>query len=274
MHFWDPSVLHYPWLDELPGLKTSFLPRDYSALASGEADAVVFVEGNCDPAQGMDEVSFAARLSAEEPRIVGAVSFVNLIDEGGRTATLERLQRSSPVVGVRHNIQGNPAGFATAAAFVRGVQDVGRHGLPFDLCVTADQLPEVTELVRQCPDVSFVLDHCGKPAIRDNAFEPWAGHLLQLSGCDNVVCKLSGLLTEADARQSLGDVLVPYFDHALACFGPGRLLYGSDWPVVTLRGGESAWRTMVDRFTSAWSPDEQQAFYAGNAIRIYGLELP
>jgi len=85
---------------------------------------------------------------------------------------------------------------------------------------------------------------------------------------------VSGLLTEAGAQQSVSDVLMPYFAHTLECFGTGRLLYGSDWPVVTLRGGDSAWRTLVDRFTSAWSPDEQQAFYADNAIRIYGLELP
>jgi L-fuconolactonase len=157
---------------------------------------------------------------------------------------------------------------------VQGVQLVGEHNLPFDLCVTADQLPEATELVTGCPRTRFVLDHCGKPAIRDNAFESWASDLSQLAAHDNVVCKLSGLLTEMHPDQDIEVTLTRYLDHALECFGVKRLIYGSDWPVVTLRASESTWRARIDRFTASWSPVEKQLFYADNAVRTYGLVIP
>ena len=273
VHFWDPAVLHYPWLGALPELTRAFLPSDFASLTLGMVDAVVFVEANCDAAERADEVAFAERLASAEPRLAGTVACIDLLDERGRSAALAGLPAMGHVVGVRHNIQGHAGGFALNATFVRGVQELGRLGLPFDLCVTAGQLPEVSALVRRCPGTTFVLDHCGKPAIRDDAFGPWASDLSELAARDNVSCKLSGLLTEARADQCRYETLMPYAEHALACFGTDRLMFGSDWPVVTLAGGDMAWRAFTDRFTATWSLDEQQHFYADNAIRLYRLNL-
>jgi L-fuconolactonase len=273
VHFWDPGALHYPWLAGVPGLNRAFLPTDFGSLTSASVDAVVFVEANCLPTQSTDEVAFVERLASSDGRIAGIVAFVDLLDERATSEALARLSETSHVVGVRYNIQGHAAGFALDASFVRGVREVGRYGLPFDLCVTADQLREVTDLVRRCPDTRFVLDHCGKPAIRDESFVRWAADLARLAALDNISCKLSGLMTEARANQRGDEALRPYAEHALDRFGTGRLLFGSDWPVVTLGGGDAAWRGFTDRFTATWTPNDRQLFYADNTIRLYGLEL-
>jgi L-fuconolactonase len=274
VHFWDPSVLRYPWLAGLPALAAPFGPPDFPPFTSGEVDAAVFVEANPAPELAAEEVAWVDALADAEPRIAGIVAFVDLLDETGRDAALARLTRMPRVVGVRHNIQHQPAGFALQPAFVRGVQRVGASGRPFDLCITADQLGEVTELVKRCPDVTFVLDHCAKPAIRDDAYEAWATDLERLASHERVSCKISGLLTESREDQRTAGALARWIDRARACFGTPRLLYGSDWPVSTLGGGTGRWRSIIDEVTASWSMPERQALLADNAARIYGLSVP
>ena len=274
VHFWDPSALRYPWLDAEPALAAPFLPSGYAPLASGEVDAVVFVEANPAPELAAAEVAWVNELADAEPRIAGIVAFVDLLDEARRDAALARLSRTPRVVGVRHNIQHEPAGFALQPAFVHGVQAVGALGRSFDLCITADQMDEVIVLVERCPDVTFVLDHCGKPAIRDDAYDAWARALERLASHDRVSCKLSGLLTESRVDQRSADALGRWIEQARTCFGAQRLLYGSDWPVSTLAGDAGRWRAIVDAVTASWPDAERQALFADNASRIYGISVP
>jgi L-fuconolactonase len=234
---------------------------------------VVFVEANCAPEQAANEVDWVNGLAVDEPRISGIVAFVDLLDEPGRDVALARLEAARRVIGVRHNIQQQPAGFALQPAFVRGVHSVGAHGYPFDLCITADQLPEVVALVERCPETTFVLDHCGKPAIRHDAFEEWASQLERLAFNDRVSCKISGLLTESREDQRDARSLAPWVEHARVCFGASRLLYGSDWPVSALGGGVDRWRAIVDEITSSWPDAERRALFAENAARVYGLPV-
>lgn len=274
VHFWDPAVLHYPWLATEPALYVPFRPSDFAPLGSGEVDAVVFVEANPTPEQAADEVAWVDRLADADPRIAGIVAFVDLLDEPRRDALLARLGQTARVVGVRHNIQHQPAGFALQPAFVRGVQAVGASGRPFDLCITAGQLDEATELVARCPETAFVLDHCGKPAIRADEYDAWARGLERLASHDRVACKISGLLTEAREDQRSAESLARWIAHARDCFGKSRVMYGSDWPVSTLGGGASRWRGIVDAVTASWPEAERQALFADNASRVYSLNLP
>ena len=277
VHFWDPSALRYPWLAGEPALAAPFRPSDYEPLTAGDVDAVVFVEANVAAGQAAQEVAWVSDLAESEPRIAGIVAFVDLLDEPNCDAALADFRRMPRVVGVRHNIQQQPAGFALQPAFVRGVQAVGASGLPFDLCITADQLGEVIDLVERCPDVTFVLDHCGKPPVRDDAYDAydaWSRELERLASHERVSCKISGLLTEAreDQRSAVG--LARWIERACDCFGAGRLLYGSDWPVSTLGGGAARWRSIVDAVSARWTAAERQALFADNASRIYGLSVP
>ncbi|MFL5606658.1 MAG: amidohydrolase family protein [Gemmatimonadaceae bacterium] len=273
VHFWDPARLRYPWLDELPALRRPRLPADYDALTDGSVDGVVVVEANCAPEESVAEVAFVQRLAAAEPRIVAMIAYVDLLDERHRDAALDRLTASGRVVGVRQNIQGLPGSICHDDVFVRGVQQVGGLGLTFDLCARASQLADVAELVRRCPDTRFVLDHCGKPEIEREAFGPWAASVARIAANGDVCCKLSGLLTEARPDQRTYDALLPYADHVLASFGTSRLMYGSDWPVVDIAGGTSAWRAFTDRLTSSWSPAERRRVYADTALRFYGVPM-
>ena len=150
---------------------------------------------------------------------------------------------------------------------------LGARGLPFDLCITGDQVGDIVELVERCPDTRFVLDHCGKPAIRDDRFARWEASLAMLASHERVVCKISGLLTEARPDQRNAASLRPYVEEARACFGAERLIYGSDWPVSRLGGGVEHWRAIVDELSAEWPEQERRAMLGENAARFYDLEV-
>jgi L-fuconolactonase len=277
VHFWDPAALHYPWLDEIPLLDQAFLPADYRG-ATGETpiSRIIFIEANCRPDEAQREVAWVERLAQAEPRIAGIVAFADVaqgLGAGSRELdrTLDALARSPRVKGIRQNIQGQPPGFCLERPFVEGVREVGRRGFTFDLCATHDQLGDVVQLVRQCPDTRFVLDHCGKPAIRDHRAEPWTKDIAALAAHDNVSCKVSGLLTEAAPGGWSDSEVLPYAECVLECFGAERVLYGSDWPVLTLAGSYCDWYRFTERLTTGWSAAARGLFYEGNAARVYGL---
>jgi L-fuconolactonase len=286
VHFWDPAELHYPWLEALPSLGRAFRPSDYHAAAGrgrgrgreaqATIDKLVVVEANCRPADAKREVEFVERLATREPRIAGIVAFADVAEGlgaggSGLGCTLDVLSGSPRVKGIRQNIQGQPAGFCGHRAFVDGVREVGRRGLAFDLCATHDQLGEVVQLVRQCPDTRFVLDHCGKPGIQNRRLAPWREDIAALAAHDNVFCKVSGLLTEASPEGWVDDDLLPYADWVVERFGGERVMYGSDWPVLTLAGSYCDWYGFTQRFTARWSAAERNRFYGENAARVYEL---
>jgi L-fuconolactonase len=277
VHFWNPAALTYPWLAGIPALDRAFLPPDYRAATGATPIAkIVFVEANCRPSEARREVELVLQLAESEPRIAGIVAFADLTAGLGAGAsglgrTLDELARSPRVKGIRQNIQGQPAGFCVERAFVDGVREVGRRGLTFDLCATHDQLREVLDLVRQCPDTRFVLDHCGKPAIRGGSAEPWRADIAALAEREHVVCKVSGLLTEAPSEGWTDEDLVPYADWVTQCFGADRLMYGSDWPVLTLAGSYCDWYGFTQAFTATWTAADRDRFYGDTAARIYGL---
>jgi L-fuconolactonase len=271
VHFWNPTELHYPWLAGRPALDRAFLPTDYRAATGTLSIAkILFVEANCAAAEALREVELVERLAREEPRFAAIVAFADLTDTHSLGATLDRLARSPMVRGIRHNIQGQPAGFCLQRAYVDGVREVGRRGLTFDLCATHDQLGEVARLVDRCPDTRFVLDHCGKPPIRDRLLEPWRSNVAALAAQTRVYCKLSGLLTEAAPDWS-DAALGPYAECVVECFGIDRVMYGSDWPVLILAGSYCDWYGFTERFTAGWSPAERRLFYHDTAVRVYGL---
>jgi L-fuconolactonase len=274
VHFWDPSVLSYPWLEDVPALNGPRLPPDFRAAhVDVPVVGIVVVEANPHPSRGIDEARWAARLARTEPGIAAIVAFVDLLD-AGRDARIDRVVEVPGVRGVRHNIQGNAPGFCLQPGFVAGVREVGRRGLVFDLCATHDQLDEVVELVRRCPDTRFVLDHCGKPAVGAGLLDPWRRHVRELAEAGAVWCKLSGLLTEAGPGGWRDEDLLPYAEHVAEWFGAERLFYGSDWPVLTLAERPSEWYPFTRRFTREWSAEQADRFFRGNAAHVYGIQPP
>ena len=270
VHFWDPARLDYPWLTGVPALSRAFLPQDYAAATGAvKTGKMIVVEACCTPAQNRAEAAWMAQLAAREPRLKGIVAHASL--EQGRPvrAELAALAQIPTVKGVRRNLQGEAADFCLQPDFVAGVRALAEFDFSFDLCLVHHQLPAVTELVRRCPEVNFVLDHGGKPAIRQRLFEPWAGQLKTLAALPNVCCKLSGLLTEADLAHWQPADLRPYVRHTAECFGFDRVLFGGDWPVLTLAGDFSRWLTVLDILLEEAGEADWRKMLQTNAERIY-----
>jgi L-fuconolactonase len=176
------------------------------------------------------------------------------------------------VRGIRHLIQGesDPA-FCLSQAFVEGVRTCGSLGLSFDLCVRHHQLPSATQLVRLCPETSFILDHAGKPDLRSSRLDTWRADIGSLSKLPNVTCKVSGLVTEAGPGSLETERFVPVVNHLVETFGPRRLLFGSDWPVVKLAAPYPTWLNMAKMLLAHLSETEQAGIFNANAARVYRL---
>jgi L-fuconolactonase len=274
VHFWDAARLPYPWLAAVPTIAGPHTPVELAAEAGARLPAaMVFVESAVDPSRARDEVRWVETLATRERPIAAIVAQV-AVDRGGETeAALAALAGQALVRGVRHNLQDHPdPATCLRPAFVAGVRRVGERGWTFDLCVKPPQLPACIELVRTCPGTTFVLDHAGKPDIRHGVLDPWRDHIAELARLPNVVCKLSGLVTEADPATWTPATLWPYVDHLLTCFGAERLLFGSDWPVVNLAASYRRWLEVALELLDPLSAGERAAVMGDNTRRIYGLD--
>ncbi len=271
-HFWDTGRFDYPWIEPGTFFNRSFLLNDYQRASEGVAiDKIVFVECDCRPKHSLEEVEWVSQYAGIDTRIKGIVAHVHLTDEQQVDRQLDLLASMPLVRGVRHNIQSNPPGFALQDTFVQGVKKVHQKNMHFELCITHDQMEEAIELVRCCPGGQFVLDHCGKPGIKAGITEPWMSQIKQMAGFDNIVCKISGMLTEADWKNWTPEEIVPYAAHAAEVFGTSRIMFGSDWPVSEAAGGFTKWYELTQALTDSWSDSEKKDYYYNNANTFYRL---
>jgi L-fuconolactonase len=273
LHLWDPARLRYSWLDGVPLLNRAYLPGDVAAASAGIAlEQLVFVQCDCDPGQALEEAHWVTELARATPRIAAIVAHAPVERGEAVRPFLEALASLPLVRGVRRLIQGEAdVAFCARPEFIAGVAELARYGMSFDLCARKEQLPAVRELVARCPQVSFVLDHCAKPGIRARELEPWKGDLRALSRLPNVSCKISGLVTEAEPGSWQAGDLQPYIDHAIACFGPERCMFGGDWPVVTLAGTYKEWLTALREILSKRPEADQKKVLHDNAAKFYGI---
>jgi L-fuconolactonase len=184
---------------------------------------------------------------------------------------LERLAADPKLKGVRHILQAEPDAYVDREDFGRGLRDVERLGLAYDLLVFHRQLPAAIRLVDRHPGLTIVLDHIAKPAIARNELEPWRSQLRELARRPNVWCKLSGMVTEADYARWTEAQLQPYFEAALEAFGPARLMFGSDWPVARVAIDYPDWVELVERFLGQLSGPERDNVFGGSARRAYRI---
>lgn len=269
MHFWDRSLLPYTWLHEVPSIWDRHTPDNLRAEAGADLpEKIVFVECG---APWLEEVRWVEQLAARESRIAGIVAKMTVNAGAQTSADIAELRRHPLVRGVRHHFEHDAADYCARPEFISGVRELPAAGLSFDICCQHRQLPAVIELVRQCPQVSFILDHAGKPGIRAGLLDPWRAQLRTLAALPNLVCKLSGLVTEADHQAWASAQLAPYVAHLLDTFGPSRLLFGGDWPVAKLASGYARWLETARAFLAPLTVAEQTAIFHGNATRTYRL---
>jgi L-fuconolactonase len=274
VHLWELPQFPRHWLDTLPTLKRTFGLADYQDQTIGiPITGMVYVETDVADSYALLEARWAVSLAQSDPRLQGVVAAVPLDDGLQVRPYLEALSALGPLVkGVRRNLQEEQdPEFCLSRDFVQGVRLLTAYDYTFDICIRHDQLPAVTTLVRQCPAVFFVLDHLGKPPIKEGKFDPWRDQLAALAALPNVACKMSGLVTEADLRQWQPDDLAPYVAHALAVFGPKRVLFGSDWPVVTLASSYQHWVKTLDSLTVHLSLEHRRLLWSENTRHWYRL---
>ena len=271
LHIWDLGRLRYPWLAGVPMLNKNHLIDDYRRACGPVSVAkMVFLQCECDPAQFQQEADWVTEVARTDPRIRGIVAWAPLEKGDAAEPALSRLADNPLVKGIRRLIQSEADdAFCVRPDFVRGVRLLPRHGFSFDLCIFHRQLANAIKLVRQCPNVSFILDHIAKPDIKAGLLDPWRAELRELAQMKNVACKVSGLVTEADfARWTPAD-LRPYIDHVVDCFGFDRVIFGGDWPVSTQATDYPRWVATLDDALRGCSPDELHKFYVRNAEAFY-----
>jgi L-fuconolactonase len=270
-HFWDVAKLDYPWIEPGSPFDRTFSLEDYQAAAAAvPIERMVFVECDAHPRCSVAEATWVAGLAQRDSRIQAIVARVPLT-EPDAMARIEAVAAMALVCGVRDNIQGREPGFALRDDVADGVREIARRGLHFELCLKADQLDETIELVRRCPEVNFVLDHCAKPDIAHGKREPWATQIAEMASLSNVACKISGLITEASWTDWQPEEVLWYARTAAAAFGPERILFGSDWPVSTVAGGYERWFGVAEELAADWAEEDRDRFFRRNALRIYRL---
>lgn len=277
VHLWDPERFPMPWLGSAPDLNRVFGVEEYRAqTAKLPIVGMVYVEVGVATPFALLEATHVVTLAQHEPRLLAVVAAAPL-EYGDQTRVyLDALRALGPLVkGVRRNVQDemDPA-FCLQPGFVGGVRALSEYGLSCDICVRPHQLAATIELVRQCPDVRFVLDHLGKPDINSASLDPWRAHVEELATCPNAWLKMSGLVTEADHLQWKIENLRPYVDHALAVFGPKRVMFGGDWPVMLQASSYARWIETLDELMAHLPAESQRAVWRHTAEQFYRLNEP
>jgi len=271
-HLWDLDLFRYAWLQQLPDLNRSFHMNDYLAATNGLAiEKSVHVEADVDEPFMLDETMHLLQLAdcAGNP-LEGVVACGRPESKEFKTY-VEKIAGHPKLRGIRRVLHTRPDDLGQSESFIENICSLAGYGLSFDICVLARQLPIAIRLVSQCPDVTFILDHCGVPQVRDKILDPWRSLIREIAKFPNVFCKISGLIAYADPNNWTAEDLRPYVDHAIECFGWDRVMFGSDWPVCTLSASYRQWVDVLLSLTRSAGEANQKKLFHDNAIRVYRL---
>ena len=269
-HFWRYEPAGYGWLSEdMRQLRRDFLPADLEReMHAAGVDASIAVQA----VQTLDETRFLLDQARSNPFVLGVVGWVPLAGPG-LGAALEEFAANPLLRGCRHVLQDEPDdGYMLRPEFNAGLRALTAARLPYDILIYERQFPAAVDLVDRHPDQAFVLDHIGKPRIRDGSFAGWNRWVRELARRPRVYCKISGMATEADWTGWSEAGLRPYLDAVLEAFGPRRLMFGSDWPMCLLAVGYGRWFRLVREFVSVLGAGERDRILGGTAAEAYGLD--
>lgn len=269
-HLWRYSPEEYGWIDdEMAALRRDFLPQDLMReLTAARIDGTIAVQAR----QTMDETRWLLQMADECEAIRGVVGWAPIAGEDF-PGVMEEFEHRPKLKGLRHVIQAEKdENYILREDFNSGIRTMLGSGLVYEILIYERHLPQAIDFVDEHPDQPFVLDHMAKPLIREGALEPWAARMRELGQRENVCCKVSGMVTEADWSAWTPESLRPYLDVAVEAFGAGRLMAGSDWPVCLVASGYGRWFEVLREYFAGFSSDEQAAVFGGTATAVYGLE--
>lgn len=274
-HLWDRSRFRLAWIAPGSVLDRNFLPADYAQATAGLGVAgAVYMEVDVDPEQQTDEARYVTDLCREGKGATRAAII------SGRPAApdfpkyLDQFQDNPYVKGLRQVLHASttPAGFCLAPDYVRGIQELGKRGLSFDLCMRAPELSAGAKLVEKCPGTAFILDHCGNPNVRERPSKQWMDDIRTLAAMPNVSAKISGVIAGIDQAKPPRDQLAPFVDHVWNAFGPDRVVFGGDWPVCLLGGSYATWVKTLREIAAARPAEDRRKLFHDNALRVYRIK--
>ena len=274
VHLWDPASIRYPWLDGNTLLDRPYLLDDYHQAFQGiDVRAMVFVQCEAEFSAYAREAAWVAQQALAESRLKAMVAWAPL--EKGRAveADLAILKQHSLLRGVRRIIQfEDDIDFCLRPAFIEGVRTLAEHGLSFDICIDYRHMANILKFVAALPEVPMILDHIGKPSIRDGTMQPWASQMRELARLPNLFCKISGVATEAAADWT-PEQLRPFVDVAFDAFGFDRTMFGGDWPVTLQAITPQRWVRFLDDALAGTSASQRRRFWHDNAVRCYRIPV-
>ncbi|MEY2845316.1 MAG: hypothetical protein RL076_862 [Chloroflexota bacterium] len=274
LHLWDPAHFRISWLDGNDVLNKRFLAEEFAQHSRDiNVEAAVYLEVAVEPQYAILEAQYINTLARQLPKIKGIVAAAPVeYGEQARTYYAALAALGPRLKGVRRLFQGeSDAQFAIRPNVIRGIEILADFGFSFDICIFHHQLPAAVELVRRVPQVQFIVDHVAKPDIKGGVLSPWREQMSEMAALPNVVCKISGMTTEADHAAWKPANLQPYLMHVLDVFGEDRVMFGGDWPVSLQSTTYADWVHTVDSLTSHLSDKAKKKLWNSNARRIYRL---
>ncbi|MFG6685728.1 amidohydrolase family protein [Mariniflexile sp. HNIBRBA6329] len=268
-HFWKYEPEKHAWIDEeMAAIRKDFMPSDLEQVYHENGiDGCVAVQAD----QTLAETDFLLNLASETDFIKGVVGWIDLRANDIENQ-LETYNNKEKLKGFRHIVQGeSDHNFLLRTNFLKGISLLEKHNYTYDILIFPHQLGAALEFVKEFPNQKFVIDHIAKPYIKDGFFDGWAILMKEIAKQENVFCKLSGMVTEADFKTWTAEQIEPYMNLVLEVFGTKRLMYGSDWPVCLVAGNYSKVKELTTGFISKLSTNEQQNIMGANAIKFYNL---
>lgn len=268
-HFWQYEPEKHSWIDDnMSTIRKDFLPEDLQLVyEKNDVSGCVAVQAD----QTLEETNFLLDLAARNDFIKGVVGWIDLRGNGVKDE-LEAYKSYAKLKGFRHVVQGEAdPNFLLRPQFSRGIGMLSDYDYTYDILVFPHQLGAVLEFVDRFPNQKFVIDHCAKPYIKDGFYQGWAVLMSEIAKRPNVFCKLSGMITEADYLHWTNEQIQPYMNLVTEAFGPGRIMFGSDWPVCLVAGNFARVKKLVTDFIADLSASEQNAIMSENAIKFYNL---
>ena len=265
----------YGWTKDIPPLaEGNFTLDDYKTLTEGLGiGGTLFMETGVDDPDYQQETRFVKSLADNSDNgMIGLISSIRPeSDEAFETWLEETIEMG--VVGYRRILHVMPDDTSQSDIFRKNVRKIGVSGKTFDICFLPGQLPIACELAKACENTKLILNHCGVPDIAGNGLDPWRQDIKALAQIPNVICKLSGLMAYCAPGTSSLETIEPYVDHALNCFGPNRMVWGSDWPVVNLAKGLPEWIAVTRKILGKLSADEASSIAYGTAQIVYKVKI-
>ncbi|WMI66199.1 amidohydrolase family protein [Aestuariibaculum sp. YM273] len=268
-HFWKYEPVKHAWIDDnMAVIRKDFMPSDLqSVYQDNGVDGCVAVQAD----QTLEETDFLLQLAQDNNFIKGVVGWVDLRADN-LEATLEKYSEADKLKGFRHVVQGEPDhNFLLRPNFLRGIEVLEKNNYTYDILIFPHQLGAALEFVKRFPNMNFVIDHIAKPYVKDGFYEGWAVLMKEIAKYDNVYCKLSGMITEADYNTWTPEQIHPYMELVLEAFGSNRIMFGSDWPVCLVAGNYAKVKELTTNFISTLSAEEQQQIMGANAMKFYKL---